>query len=279
MQNAFDDLDDDDTTVDSTNNFQSDLLLEEAQQQQQHLQQNHHAALVQNHAACENEIHKLKMMLESRSNELETIRQMSKEDHQQRIELQKRLGLSEAELERAHANKKNTYELLVESKEKCSNLENTISKMKADKKSLEAENNTLLGKLETCQTLLSDVQRKYDMVERDVSKQNDRNAEMRRKQMEDRHRAEVEMMQQQMEQLANKLERKTVELDNMNTRYNALQSSHEMMLVEKASHINDLNHALSQAQKKCEELMSKPDYFQVGGIFFETFFVNVRLGY
>ncbi|KAM7363354.1 chromosome segregation ATPase asterless [Cochliomyia hominivorax] len=270
IQNAFDDLDDDETTIDSTTNFQSDLMEAGAVAQQQHhpygndINNVYKAALptAVDHIACEKEVHNLKMLLESRSRELEHSQHLLNEEFKRRNDMEKKLTIMEAELDRALANKKNNHELLVECKEKCSNLENTINKMKNEKKTLEADNNALLGKLETAQTLLADVQRKYDMVERDMNKNQERNFEVKRKQMEDRHRAEIEMLQQQLEQLGNKLNKKTSELDNMNTRYQALQESHQMMLCDKASKINDLSHALDESQKRCEELLSRPDYFQ-----------------
>lgn len=271
MQNAFDDLDDDETTIDSTTNFQSDLVV----QQVGHHHNPQHQSVngvnqgfkevvngVEDHNACEREIHKFKTLLESRTRELDHVQQLLNEEYKNRNDLEKKLTITEAELDRALANKKNNHELLVESKEKCSNFENTIKKMKAERKTLENENNTLHGKLETAQILLADVQRKYDMVERDLNKNQERNYELKRKQMEDRHRAEIEVLQQQVEQVANKLDKKSNELDNMNTRYQALQESHQLMLCEKASKINELSYALNETQKRCEDLLSRPDYFQ-----------------
>ncbi|XP_073826496.1 chromosome segregation ATPase asterless [Musca autumnalis] len=278
LQNAFDDLDDDEGTIDSTTNFQSDLATDDLPHQQQHEVLPSHpyghnvfarqqqplsaAPSAADHSSCEAEIHNLKMSLESRSRELEHSQSILKEEYKARNELEKKLSITEAELDRALSNRNSTHELLVEAKEKCSNLENMIEKLKTEKKQIEAENNSLIGKLDTAQMLLADVQRKYDMVERDLNKNTERNFEMKRKHMEDMHRAEMELLQQQIQQTANKLDKKSSELEVMNTRYQTLQQNHEMMLCDKASKINDLSHALDQAQKRCEELMSRPDYFQ-----------------
>ncbi|XP_061392800.1 repetitive organellar protein [Musca vetustissima] len=274
LQNAFDDLDDDEGTIDSTTNFQSDLATDDHQQLEVALPshpygnnvfnkpQQPFAAQPADHSSCEAEIHNLKMALESRSRELEHSQGLLKEEYKARNELEKKLSITEAELDRALSNRNSTHELLVEAKEKCSNLESMIDKLKTEKKQIEAENNSLIGKLDTAQMLLADVQRKYDMVERDLNKNTERNFEMKRKHMEDMHRAEMEILQQQIQQTANKLDKKSSELEVMNTRYQTLQQNHEMMLCDKASKINDLSHALDQAQKRCEELMSRPDYFQ-----------------
>ncbi|XP_050330042.1 uncharacterized protein LOC126759347 [Bactrocera neohumeralis] len=265
LQNAFDDLEEDETTVDSTTNFHSHLNDEPPTHPKQghpQVQNNNIHALHLPPAAFDAEVHQLKMLLESRTRESEHFKKLASEEQKKRDELQKRLCIAEAELDRALASKKSTHELLVECKEKCSNLENNISKLRSEKKSLESEHNIVLGKLETTQMLLSDVQQKYDMVERDLGKNSQRNAELQRKQMEERHRAEMDVMQQQMEQLVCKLDKKTSEMESLHARYLALQSSHENMLVEKSGKINDLNHALAEAQRTCEEFRSRQDYQQ-----------------
>ncbi|XP_017484007.1 PREDICTED: myosin-11 [Rhagoletis zephyria] len=265
LKNAFEDLEDEETTVDSTTNFQSHLNEEHSPRPTHALPQppiNSENGMHSPLATHKAELHQLRMLLESRTHETEHFQQLASEEKKKREELQKRLYITEAELDRALASKKSTHELLVECKEKCSNLENSICKLRAEKKSLESEHNVLLGKLETTQMLLADVQQKYDMVERDLGKNSQRNAELQRKQMEERHRAELDVMQQQMEQLSCKLDKKTSELEGLQVRYQALQSSHESMLVEKAGKINDLNHALSEAQRKCEEFRARQDYHQ-----------------
>ncbi|XP_067635611.1 uncharacterized protein asl [Eurosta solidaginis] len=261
LAKAFDDLDDDETTIDSTSNYQSHL--NDDQQHQNHIATHHENdgnAMHLQHASYETEMHQMKMLLESRTRESEHFKQLAHQEQKKRDEFQKRLCIAEAELDRALASKKNTHELLVECKEKCSNLENSISKLHAEKKSLESEHNQVLAKLETTQMLLADVQQKYDMVERDLGKHSQRNAELQRKQMEDRHRAELAVMQEKMEQLSCKLDKKISELESLQARYQALQTSHETLLVEKASKINDLNHALLDTQRKCEELRGGHEY-------------------
>lgn len=282
MQNAFDDLDDDEGTIDSTTNFHSDLAEDDVGKvhrqntnqldgiqmpshpygQNVFQQQPPKVSAPIDHSSCEAEIHNLKMALESRSRELDHSQSLLKEEYKSRNDLEKKLSITEAELDRALSNRNNTHELLVEAKEKCSNFENFIEKIKMEKKNLETENNTLIGKLDTAQMLLSDVQRKYEMVERDLNKNSERNFEMKRKHMEDLHRAEMEVLQQQIQQTANKLDKKSSELEALSTRYHTLQQNHEMMLCDKASKINDLSQALDQAQKRCEDLLSRPDYFQ-----------------
>ncbi|XP_017873427.1 PREDICTED: trichohyalin isoform X1 [Drosophila arizonae] len=275
LENAFDDLDDDDSesTIDTTSNFPSDMLpgqplpllpIQPTQQpqpqpQQQHQYQHQHQQQQQADYAA-SEIHKLKMILESRTHELNNVKQTATEAHKKIDEFQKRLTITQAELERALCEKQHTHELLVDSKEKCSNLDNDIEKLRCEKRALETENTQLVGKLETAQTLLADVQRKYDMVERDQHRREDRNTDMRIKQLEESHRAQIELMQQQVNQLSDQLDKKKQELEQMHVRYNALQSTHESVLLDKAEKINELNSALDVAQRRCQQLAAKPSY-------------------
>lgn len=270
LENAFDDLDDDDeeSTIDSTTNFPSNILPAQplphlptlsAQQQQQARNQAHHQQHQEEFVSA-SEMHKLQMMLDSKNRELNTINKVAIDAQNMVDEYQKRLSISQAELDRAIREKTHTHELLVDSKEKCSNLDNNIQKLRSEKKLLETENTQLVGKLETAQTLLADVQRKYDMVERDMHRRDDRNADLRIKQLEEHQRAQSELMQQQLHQLSDQLDKKKQELDQMHMRYNALQSSHESMLLDKADKINELNSALDVAQRRYNQLASKPDY-------------------
>ncbi|KAH8264163.1 hypothetical protein KR038_004102, partial [Drosophila bunnanda] len=264
LENAFDDLDDEENTIDSTTNSHSELapprqplaalnnfsphshtpVLQDNQQQQQH------------HA---NEMHRMKMMVESKTKELENVNQLATAAHKQLDEFQKRLTITKAELDRALREKQNTHELLVETKERCSNQESGLEKLRAEKKQLEEDNTRLVGQLEITRTMLSDVQCKYDMVQRETHKREERNAELRVRQMEDAHRAQCDLLQQQLSQLADQLDRKKIDLEQMHSRYNALQSGHETMLADKASKINELSQALNVAQMRCNQVNSRVD--------------------
>lgn len=279
IQNAFDDLDDDETTVDSTTHSQFNLAdgnasaLQLPQGQNQQRKGNPYGNLLNNCFAgatdqpteqshYEKQIHELQMIVEHRSHELEHAKQLLEEESKKNNELGKKLIISEAELDRALRSKNNNHDLLVESKEKISNLENTIGKIRHEREVLETEKNDLLGKLETAQTLLSDVQRKYDMVKRDLNKNEEKEFEIKRKQMEERHRAAITLLEQKMEQLGEELNKKSGDLKNMNSRYEALQQSHQTMLCDNDNKISVLSHALDKSQKQCQELLLRPDYNQ-----------------
>ncbi|XP_039492962.1 golgin subfamily A member 6-like protein 22 [Drosophila santomea] len=255
---AFDDLDDHENTIDSTTNYQSEV--EQPPVLPNYPSHQHQKPLHDDpQRTNEIEIHRLKMLLESKNNELQNIHQESNAAHTKLDELQKHLSITKAELERALREKQNTHELLVETKENCSNKDSDIDKLRSEKKQLEEDNTRLVGQLETTMTMLSDVQRKYDMVQASKQKWEDRSADLRVKHIEDRHRAQCDLYQQQLCQMKDTLDRKQNELDQLNSRYHALQSGHETMLLDKAAKINELSQALDDAQVRCNQLSARPD--------------------
>ncbi|XP_034664347.1 CAP-Gly domain-containing linker protein 1 isoform X1 [Drosophila subobscura] len=271
LENAFDDLDDDESTIDSTTNFQSDLLPEQPHHHhhhQQQQQQQHHPAqgYVQptaeedHHHRHASEMHKLKMMLESKSHECEHIGQQATDALKKLDEEQKRVRILQAELDRALREKQNTHELLVDTKAKCSNQESSMEKLREEKKRLEEDNTRLEGQLELTRAIVSDLKSKYDMVERDSHKRDDRIADSRIRQLEEHHRAQCDLLQEQLSQGTDQLNKKQNELEKMTARYNALQSNLEATLREKAATINELNAALDVAQSRCQQLDGKPNY-------------------
>lgn len=156
------------------------------------------------------EVIRLKNLLEAKSREIEYIsneliseRQKKK---QQVDELEKRLSIAEAEKERAIMTREQTHELLVENKAKIIEMEETIIKLKFKNKTLENENSQLVADKESTRLMLQDAQHKYDMVERNAILNEDRKADMILKQTQDRHQAQVAMMQQQIDGLKSRME-------------------------------------------------------------------------
>ncbi|XP_022209592.2 myosin-10 [Drosophila obscura] len=260
LENAFDDLDDDESTIDSTTNFQSGLM---PKQPHHHHQQGYTQPTAEedhHHHRLANEIQKLKIMLESQSHERDHFGQQATDALKKLDEEQKRGRILQAELDRALREKQNTHELLVDTKAKCSNQESTMEKLREDKKRLEEDNTRLEGQLEMTRAMVSDLKSKYDMVERDAHKRDDRIADSRIRQLEEHHRAQCDLLQEQLSQGTDQLNKKHNELEKMTARYNALQSNLEATLREKAATINELNAALDVAQSRCQQMDGKPNY-------------------
>lgn len=175
---------------------------------------------------------------------------------------EKRLAIAEAEKERALMTKEQTHQLLVESKSKNIELEEINTKLHSKIKSLETENSSLVGELESTKLMLSDVQIKYNMVEKNIISKADRNTDNILKQAQERHSAQIAMMQQKFDSLKSKYEEMEHEHKNIEIRYKELQRSRESMLIEKSEIINTLNKNLEDAQRQCQDLLSRPNYSQ-----------------
>lgn len=208
----------------------------------------------------------LKNMLESKQREIEYVTsQLSSERKQNKSvadEYEKRLAIAEAEKERALMNRNQTHELLVENKGKLIELEETNEKLRSKIKSIESENSHLVGELENTKLMLSDVQIKYNMVEKNVMYNADRNTDNILKQAQERHSAQIAMMQQQVDGIKAKYDDLEHEHKNLEIRYKEMQRSRESMLIEKSEIINQLNKNLEDAQRQCQDLLSRPNLSQ-----------------
>lgn len=262
LQNAFKDLEEDedaDYTMNSTKNSNGNSYHNNSKG-------NHQQYQPQQPFPLRNGETQLKNLLESKSREVEyvTSQLMSeREKHKAALdEYKKRLSIAEAEKERALMTREQTHELLVENKSKVIEMEEINQKLQSKIKSLETENSNIIGELEATKLMLSDVQIKYNMVEKNVKFTADRNTDVILKQAQERHKAQVEMMQQQMDGLKAKYDDLEHDHKNLEIRYKELQRSRERMLIEKSETINQLNKNLEDAQRQCQELLSRPNYSQ-----------------
>ena len=208
----------------------------------------------------------LKNMIDSRDREIDYVTAKLTNESKQHKSLidsyEKRLAIAEAEKERAQMTKDHSHQLLVESKGKNIELEEVNGKLQSKIRSLESENSNLVGELEGTKLMLSDVQIKYNMVEKNVISKADRNTDTILRQAQERHNAQIAMMQQQFDSLKSKHEEMEHEYKNLDIRYKELQRSRESMLIEKSEIINMLNKNLEDAQRQCQDLLSRPNYSQ-----------------
>ncbi|XP_053695393.1 myosin heavy chain, striated muscle [Sabethes cyaneus] len=196
-------------------------------------------------------------MYQSKCRELEHVGKLMLKKEKEYGELQKRLMLAEGERDRANMTRKQTHDLLVDSKTKISEQEDNICKLKAKVKSVEEENLRLEAELQNKNTLLQDTLHKYRMVEQNVGLKADRHTDHLLKQAEERHNAKVTMMQQQIDNLRSNLDDRTQELRRSEVRYKELQSLRDTLLVEKTEIIQRLQSNLEESQRQCETLMTK----------------------
>lgn len=205
----------------------------------------------------------LRNLMESKVREIEYVTNKLSDERKQNKsvadEYEKRLAIAEAEKERALMTRDQTHELLVENKSRVIEMEDCNEKLRSRIKSLEIENSSLVGELESTKLMLSDVQIKYNMVEKNVMFNADRNTDSILKQAQERHSAQIAMMQQQIDSLKTKFDDAEHDRKNLAIRYKELQRSRESILIEKGEIINQLNKNLEEAQRQCQELLSRPN--------------------
>lgn len=156
-------------------------------------------------------------------------------------------------------NRNQTHELLVENKGQVIQLNEKNQNLMSKIKSLENENERLVGEIESTKIMLSDVQAKYGMVEKNVLFNAERNTDLIIKQAQERHNAQMAMMQQQIDTLKNKYDDLEHEYKHLDIRYKEMQRSREAVLIEKSETINMLNRNLEESQRQCQDLLSRPD--------------------
>lgn len=269
LQNAFDDLDDevdddDDAsechnTIDSTSNFHRKNRLQNGfgNGKQSPVPQFNGA----NNNDLENELRRMKNVIESKNEELKNITALNVNDRvkyeSQIDELKKRLAIADAEKERAHMTRKQTHELVVEAKQKLAEREEQILELNAKVKLLDARNLELVTELEHTKSLLSDTQHKYHMVERSANLSSDKHTDAIVKQLNERYAAQTDMMQQQINTMRTKLEEKDNEVKRLQIQNAELHKSRESMLIDKSDTINQLTQKLEVSQRQCQNLILK----------------------
>lgn len=258
LQNAFADLHDDDEDHETMNSTR----LSNGDSMHNHSNTNHHYQPQQPFPLRNQETH-LKNLLETKERELDYVSSQLASERQQKKatidEYEKRLAIAEAEKERALMTRDQTHELLVDHKSKAIEHQDVNQKLCSKIKSLETENSKMVAELETTKLMLSDVQMKYNMVEKNVIFNADRNTDKILKQAQERHSAQVAMMQQQLDSLKTKYDDLEHEHKKIEIRYKELQRSREAIMIEKSEVVNELNKNLEEAQRQCQDLLSRPD--------------------
>lgn len=272
MQNAFDDLndqteheyDDDEYSIKYPTNPTNTGFNDLNANLKPRTNNDHDAAV---------EVLHMKNVLASKNEE---IRNMTAEFNSERMKLQsemeelkKRYKIVESEKDRTNMNRKQEHELFVESKQKLSEREEKILELNARIKSLDASKMDVVAELERTKILLSDTQQKFHMVQKDMTSEKHMDSVI--KQINDRHAAQVDMMQQQINTMRTKLEDRESELKRLIIQNNELHKSREAFLLDKSDTINQLTKRLDESQRQCQELVMK----QGGGEDFSQ--ENIRL--
>lgn len=201
----------------------------------------------------ENELCRLRNELILKNNEVETLKQLLNNERLEKSAIQndceKKLKIFEAEKERAIMTKNQTHDLLVESKTELSNFQNYMEDLKQKLDSAENNNSKLLIELQQTKTMLTDLQHQHHNYELDIRHKNNSRIDSSIKQLQDKHNAQIEIMQQQIDSLSFKLSDKEDEVKRMTFHFKELERSREALLFEKSEVMSQLANALDDQQK------------------------------
>lgn len=156
--------------------------------------------------------------------------------------------------------KHQTHELLVESKTRICELDDSVGKLKDKCRALEEDKGQLSVDLENARMMVNDAEMKCRMVEREIgsgSKSSRSQEAAMVKQMTDRHNGQIEMLQQQIDNFRNKLETRDMELRTLDAKYMELQKGRELLLVEQSTRVNELTAQLEKAQRQVQKLLAQ----------------------
>lgn len=201
----------------------------------------------------ENELCRLRNELISKENEVETLKCLLRDEKQDKDTVyndsQKMLRILEAEKARAIMTKNQTHDLLVESKTEISNLQNYIAELKQKIVSLEDINSHLIIELQQTKTMLTDLQHQQHNFELDIKHKTSSRIDTTIKQLQEKHNAQVEIMQQRIDSLSSKLNDKENEMRNLALRNRDLENSREALKIEKSDVIYQLHRKLEDQQR------------------------------
>lgn len=201
----------------------------------------------------ENELCRLRNELILKNNEVETLKQLLNNERLEKSAIQndceKKLKIFEAEKERAIMTKNQTHDLLVESKTELSNFQNYMEDLKQKLDSAENNNSKLLIELQQTKTMLTDLQHQHHNYELDIRHKNNSRIDSSIKQLQDKHNAQIEIMQQQIDSLSFKLSDKEDEVKRMTFHFKELERFREALLFEKSEVMSQLANALDDQQK------------------------------
>lgn len=175
---------------------------------------------------------------------------------------EKRITISDAEKERAIMARDQTHELLVENKSDSIETLERVKKLQIKLVDLENENSQLVSELETTKLMLTDIQIKYNMCEKNFIHKSEQKTSDILREAAARHSAQIALMQQQVDNMKAKYDTVLHDNKNLDIRFNQLQRSRENIIKENSETVNQLTKNLENAQNQIHSLHSRTDSTQ-----------------
>ncbi|XP_066590213.1 putative leucine-rich repeat-containing protein DDB_G0290503 isoform X2 [Prorops nasuta] len=192
------------------------------------------------------------------------LKQLQTEKEEEASQLNRKVALLQAEVERSNISRNQSHHALVDAKAEIVDLQSQVSSLEEKIAVLEKTNQNMKEELSVSRDSVIDLQQKIAVLERVQSLQaNDKTQEKFLKQAQEKHAVELRNMQTQINALTEKLNSKEDANTALEHKLDDVRRAHENLLVEKGDAMNRLAQALRESQEQCHNLMSNNNTQQV----------------
>ncbi|XP_012280408.1 golgin subfamily B member 1 [Orussus abietinus] len=192
--------------------------------------------------------------IEKLTDQLDQLRLEKKEEKSQ---LDRKLALAQAEIERTKLSRNQAQNALVDARAEITELHTQMAALKEKIAVLEKTNKNMSEDLSVARGSVTDLQHKVAVLEGIQSLQaNDKTHEKFLKQAQEKHTVEVRNMQTQIDVLTDKLNTKESSYVALENKLADVRRAHETLMVEKGDTMNRLAEALEKSQAQYRNLMA-----------------------
>ncbi|XP_015610581.1 centrosomal protein of 152 kDa [Cephus cinctus] len=187
----------------------------------------------------------------------EQVQQLQLEKDEERNQLNRKLALAQAEVERSNLSRNQAQNSLVDAKAEINDLQSQVASLKENVAILEKTNHNMAEDLAVSKNSVVDLQQKIVILEKVQTLQaNDRSHEKFLKQAQEKHAIQMKNMQTQIDVLTEKLNMKETSYIDLEHKLADVRRAHETLMVEKGDTMNRLAQALEESQNQCRNLMA-----------------------
>ncbi|XP_076749974.1 uncharacterized protein LOC143422886 isoform X2 [Xylocopa sonorina] len=194
----------------------------------------------------------------------EELQQLQLERGEEKNQLNRKITLLQAEIERSNISRNQTQHALVDAKAEIADLHNQITSLKEKNAVLEKTNQNMTEELNVARDSVIELQQKITVLERVQALQaSDKTHEKFLKQAQEKHAVEMKNMQTQIDVLTDKLNAKETSYVALENKLADVRRAHEALMVEKGDTMNRLAQALEESQAQCRNLMATNNAQQI----------------
>ncbi|KAG7206544.1 hypothetical protein KM043_003887 [Ampulex compressa] len=187
----------------------------------------------------------------------EGLRQLQSDREEEKNQLNRKLTVLQAEVERSNISRNQAQHVLVDANAKIIDLEKQVTSLREKNAVLEKTNENMTEELNIARDSVIELQQKITILERVQALQTtDKTHEKFLKQAQEKHAVEMKNMQTQIDVLTEKLSSKETSYVALENKLADVRRAHEALMVEKGDTMNRLAQALEESQAQCRTFMA-----------------------